>query len=152
MSLSWEDNAAVGIPGVIGPRKVPDPENVYRLARLGCSQREIGWYFGTSQAHIRQTFGAEYERGKAECSISIRRQQLRRARAGSDAMLIHLGKVYCGQSEKFDVTHRVEPATVPYEVGSDGRDPGLELPPLPAAIPPPPREPGPDPDPGDDAA
>jgi hypothetical protein len=83
------------------PLKPIDADQVYRLARLGCTQDEIADVFGVHQATISRRFASEFARARSECRISLRRAQFRRAiEDRSDSMLIHLGKVYLGQGER----------------------------------------------------
>jgi hypothetical protein len=82
------------------PRKEIDAEIVFKLARLGCTLREVGAWFEVDESTIRHRFSAIFEQGKETGKISLRRMQWKRARAGSDPMLIHLGKHYLGQSER----------------------------------------------------
>jgi hypothetical protein len=87
-------------PTIGRPRKPVDPDIVFKLASIGCTQREIGAWFGVDETTIRYRFTEIYERGKENGKTSLRRMQWKRARAGSDPMLIHLGKHYLGQSER----------------------------------------------------
>jgi hypothetical protein len=85
---------------VARPQKPIDAEIVYKLAALGCTQSEIGAWFNVDEATIRYRFTEIYRQGKENGKISLRRMQWKRARAGSDPMLIHLGKHYLGQGER----------------------------------------------------
>ncbi len=87
-----------------------DAEQVYKLAKLGCTQEEIGEFFGVSQTVISTRFAMEYSRARADWKQSLRRAQTIRAlRDRSDNMLIHLGKTYLGQVDKLQVTTREVP-------------------------------------------
>lgn len=77
-------------------------EGVRRLASYGCTQEEIADFFDTSRSVITARFGQAFKLGAAEVRTNVRKWQIRRARKGSDTMLIHLGKQYCGQAEKID--------------------------------------------------
>jgi transcriptional regulator len=79
-------------------RKI-DPEQVVRLAKIGCTQQEIADILGESQQTISRRFGLQITRARASLNMSLRRAQFKRAvKDRSDAMLIHLGKVYLGQA------------------------------------------------------
>lgn len=97
-----------------------DAELVYKLAKLGSTQEEIGEFFGVDQATISRRFSSEFALGRAACKISLRRWQIKRAHAGSDPMLIHLGKVYLGQTDKLDVTSNGEQVKTVLHFDSDG--------------------------------
>ena len=77
-----------------------DAEGVQKLASYGCTQEEIADYFGCDRAVISRRYSREFQLGKASVRKNIRLWQIRRALKGSDIMLIHLGKHYCGQIDK----------------------------------------------------
>ena len=104
------------------PRKKIDGEQVYKLAQLGCSYREIAGKFGVDEKTIRNRFSAEKELGDSSGNIAIRRWQMKRARAGSDAMLTLLGKARLGQTDRVDVTSNGQPITRGFETVRNERD------------------------------
>ncbi len=75
-------------------------EGVTRLASYGCTQQEIADFYGCSLSTIKHKFAPAWTLGRAKVQKNIRLWQMRNARKGSDNMLIHLGKHYCGQNEK----------------------------------------------------
>ncbi len=86
------------------PLKEIDGEEVFRLAKRGCTQAEIAGHFGCAQSTISARFRLDFELGSAQSKTSLRRKQFERAMKGSDVMLIHLGKVYLGQTDRIDIT------------------------------------------------
>jgi hypothetical protein len=79
------------------PRPI-DPEQVFKVARLGCTNDEVADFFGLSERQLRRRFRPVLVRARAAVRISIRRAQfLRATRDRSDKMLIHLGKCELGQ-------------------------------------------------------
>lgn len=113
------------------PRKEIDGEQVYKLARLGCTQDEIADFFGVDQATISRRFASEFSRARSACKMSLRRAQMYRAvRDRSDSMLIHLGKQMLGQSDKVEAEVRSE--SVIFERIDSPRDETIP-PPAPAA-------------------
>ena len=85
------------------PRKKIDPEAVRRMAALGCTQDEIADVLGCDQATISKRFSSEFACARARWKTSLRRAQtIRAVNDRSDAMLIHLGKVYLGQAATGD--------------------------------------------------
>lgn len=103
-----------------------DAEQVYKLARLGCTQEEIADILGCSQQTISDRFSVECARARASLKMSLRRAQLHRAvKDRSDSMLIHLGKQMLGQSEKTETTTT---GKVIFQTFDDGRDPDLPPP------------------------
>jgi hypothetical protein len=91
------------LPKVGRPLADIDVEKLRQMARMGCSQSEIAQFFRVDRSTISRRFATEYEQARAECKIFIRRNQMKRAEEGSDAMLIHLGKHLLGQREKSKV-------------------------------------------------
>jgi len=86
---------------VARPRKELDAEQVYRLARIGCTQAEIADVFSVSQATISRNYSSDYARAQGEFKTSLKRAQyLRATKDKSDSMLIHLGKHWLGQNYK----------------------------------------------------
>lgn len=89
------------------------PDEVLKLAKLGCTNGEIGDFFGVSDETIRTRFLDVLALGRANQKISLRRYQWRSAKLGSVPMQIHLGKQYLGQSDKTDVTSGGRPVGDP---------------------------------------
>jgi len=86
------------------PKLDIDPDEVYKLALLQCTLREIASFFSCDEKTIRTRFPAEIEKGRESGKMSLRRAQFKRAvDAGSDTMLIWLGKQYLGQREPRDI-------------------------------------------------
>jgi hypothetical protein len=104
------------------PAKDIDAELVRKLAKLGCTQDEIADFFGVTQSVISERFRSDFHLGCAESKISIRRMQIKRAMQGSDRMLIHLGKVYLGQTDRVDVTSQGKSTVVYIEAANNPRD------------------------------
>ena len=85
---------------VVGRDKtVIPPEEVYKLAQLGCKDTEISDWFGIDSNTLRYNFSAELTKGRVALNISLRRAQINSALQGSAVMLIWLGKQYLGQSD-----------------------------------------------------
>jgi hypothetical protein len=85
------------------PCKAVDPEQVRKIARLGCTQEEIADFFGISPRTLRRRFRPVLTRARAEAKMSLRRAMYIRAiRDRSDKMLVWLGRVELGQSVSAD--------------------------------------------------
>ena len=108
------------------PKTDIDGEMVRKLAKLGCNQDEIADFFGVTQSVISERFRSDFHVGRAESKISLRRMQFKRAMQGSDRMLIHLGKVYLGQTDKLDVTSKGGRTVVYIEKANNPRDADLD--------------------------
>lgn len=91
------------------PLKEIDGDEVFKLAKRGCTQSEIAGHFGCAQSTISLRFRSEFELGSAQSITSLRSKQWARAMKGSDKMLIHLGMVYLGQAKHIDVTSGNKP-------------------------------------------
>lgn len=79
------------------PKLNIDPEEVYKLARIGCKTSEIADWFGCSRDTIENRFSAELTKGWESLKHSLRRKQIDVAMRGNAVMLIWLGKQMLGQ-------------------------------------------------------
>ena len=81
------------------PRKPINPRQVEKLAKLGCSQAEIGSVLGCSPDTLHRRFAGALKKGNAELDISLRKKQIDVALKGRNptTMLIWLGKQRLGQ-------------------------------------------------------
>ena len=89
------------VEGVVVGRdsKVIPPEEVYKLAAIGCKDGEIASWFGIDGNTLRYNFSAELTKGRETLKQSLRKAQLQVALNGNPTMLIFLGKVILGQRE-----------------------------------------------------
>lgn len=81
-----------------------DESRIVELASNGNTIREIAAILGVSESLIGHRYRALCEKGRDICCARIRSKQVERALAGSDTMLIWLGKQMLGQSDKLDHT------------------------------------------------
>lgn len=77
-----------------------EPDEVFKLAALGCKVEEIADFFDCSADTINRRFAPELTKGRADLRKSLRRWQLDAARKGNVTMLIWLGKQMLGQKDK----------------------------------------------------
>ena len=104
------------------PLKPIDGEQVFKLAKLGCTQAEIAEIFECDQSTISKRFSSEFASARGLWKLSIRRAQTRRAvKDGSDSMLIHLGKAVLGQVDRLNVTTSERPKFVDRASNAQGR-------------------------------
>ena len=89
------------VEGVVVGRDmtVIPPEEVYKLANIGCKDTEIADWFGIDGNTLRYNFSAELTKGRIALNMSLRRAQINTALSGNPTMLIWLGKQYLGQSD-----------------------------------------------------
>lgn len=85
-----------------------DPEQVYKLAMIQCTNVEIAAFLNCSESTIRVKFAAELAKGREAGKMSLRRKQFEVAQNGNIAMLIWLGKQYLGQTDRTDTTSKGE--------------------------------------------
>lgn len=85
-----------------------DTKQLQNLARLGCTNTEIGDFFGCSENTIRR-YGEYLTKGRAECKMRLRQMQWKSAENGNVTMQIFLGKQVLGQSDTPDNSGMVEP-------------------------------------------
>jgi hypothetical protein len=83
-----------------GPtKKVVFDADVYKLAAMGCNDREIARWFDINEDTLRNNFSDIIAKGREELKQSLRRAQIKLALGGNATMLIWLGKNILGQSE-----------------------------------------------------
>lgn len=104
-------------------RKSLDLQLIERLARIGCTDREIALICGCGEATIQRRGREALDRGRANLRKSLRRKQLELARKGNVPMLIWLGKQYLDQRDRQDVNHSGEAITVTERIITDRLDP-----------------------------
>lgn len=80
-------------------QKIVPPDEVYELARLGCTAREIARWFGITESTLKYNFNDYIEKAFEETKQRLRNAQLKAALNGNVTMLIFLGKNYLGQSD-----------------------------------------------------
>lgn len=80
-------------------RKVVPPDEVFYLASLGCTMREIATWFGVTESTLKYNFNDYIEKAFENTKQKLRQAQLKAALSGNVTMLIFLGKNYLGQSD-----------------------------------------------------
>lgn len=81
------------------PLKPISEAQVYKLARIGCTNEEIAAITDCSADTIERRFAGALRKGRQKMKMSLRRMQYRVASTGDKTMLIWLGKQYLGQKE-----------------------------------------------------
>ena len=89
------------VEGVVVGRdkKVIPPQEVYKLAQMGCKNQEIADWFGLDENTLTYNFSVELLKGRESLKQSLRQAQIKLALSGNATMLIWLGKNILGQSE-----------------------------------------------------
>lgn len=88
-----------GIP--IGRDKTPvPPDEVEKLAALGCTNRDIANFFGVDESTLSRHFAANLTKGREDLKISLRRAMLNNACKNMNAAVqIFLAKNILGMSD-----------------------------------------------------
>lgn len=81
-------------------QKVVPPDDVYRLATMGCTDRDIAEWFDISESTLRYNFSSFLQRARSQLKQRLRQAQLKAAFDGNSALLIWLGKQYLDQREQ----------------------------------------------------
>lgn len=80
-------------------KRVVAPDDVYKLAAIGSTDREIARWFDMDEQTLRYNFKDILAKGREDLSQSLRMAQLKLALNGNAVMLIWLGKNILGQSD-----------------------------------------------------
>ncbi len=80
-------------------KRVVPPKDIYELASIGCTDREIARWFDMDENTLRYNFSDILEKGREDLKHSLRRAQIKLALQGNAVMLIWLGKNLLGQSD-----------------------------------------------------
>ena len=83
-------------------------KQVSKLAKLGCTNKEIADFFGCSADLIEKSYSEFQTKGRAEMKMRLRQLQWKSAEKGAIVMQIWLGKQILGQSEN-TITEDDEP-------------------------------------------
>ena len=106
-------------------KTVVPPEEVYKLAQIGCKDHEIADWFGVNADTLRYHFKWEIQKGREHLKQSLRRAQLDVALKGSAVMLIWLGKNILGQSDHPQNADNIQP--LPWLTGHKTESEDLEI-------------------------
>lgn len=90
------------------PKLDIDEAQVYKLAKLGATNVDIGYVLGCDEAQIRRRFAESVAKGRAERRNELRTWQWKAAEEGNISMLIWLGKQYLGQADKVETKDKTE--------------------------------------------
>jgi hypothetical protein len=90
-------------------KRIVPPKDVYELAAIGCTDREIAQWFDVDENTLRYNFSEILAKGREDLKHSLRRAQLKLALSGNAVMLIWLGKNILGQSDNPNETEANQP-------------------------------------------
>jgi hypothetical protein len=80
-------------------KKVVTPEDVYKLAAIGCSDAEIARWFDIKQDTLRYNFADVLLKGRDDVKHALRRAMIKNALGGNAVMQIWLSKNWLGMSD-----------------------------------------------------
>jgi hypothetical protein len=81
-------------------KKIVPPDEVQKLAALGCSNRDIANFFGIEESNVSRHFAAFITKGREEVKIALRRAMLDNAcRNHNAAVQIFLAKNLLGMAD-----------------------------------------------------
>jgi DNA-binding CsgD family transcriptional regulator len=80
-------------------KRIVFDNDVFKLAAMGCTDREIANWFDMSESTLRYNFSSILEKARVDLKQSLRQAQLKLALSGNAVMLIWLGKNILGQSD-----------------------------------------------------
>jgi len=80
-------------------KRVVPPDEVWKLAAMGCTLEEMSDWFQVKPDTLKYNFADYIAKGRAELKRRLRAAQLKVAMGGNATMLIWLGKNILGQSD-----------------------------------------------------
>ena len=80
-------------------KRVIVPDEVYKLAAIGCTDSEIARWFSMKESTLKDNFREIIAKGREDMKQTLRQAQIRLALSGNATMLIWLGKNILGQQE-----------------------------------------------------
>tara|TARA_S200002703_G_C3684118_1_gene210019 strand:+ start:153 stop:455 length:303 start_codon:yes stop_codon:yes gene_type:complete len=86
-----------------------DTIQLQKLATLGCTNKEMGDFFGCSADLLEKSYSEFLTKGRAEQKMRLRQLQWKACENGNVSMLIFLGKNMLGQQDRIEETQLEEP-------------------------------------------
>ena len=80
-------------------QKIVPPDEVYYLASLGCSIREIAKWFGVTESTMKYNFAEYIDKGYEETKQKLRQAMIKNALGGNATLMIFLAKNMLGMSD-----------------------------------------------------
>ena len=86
-----------------------DTKQLTSLAKLGCTNIEMGDFFGCSPDLLEKSYSEFLIKGRAEQKMRLRQLQWKACESGNVTMLIFLGKNMLGQQDKIEESQLEQP-------------------------------------------
>ena len=80
-------------------KRIVNPEDIYKLAALGCSDREIAVWFDIKEDTLRYNFAEIMAKGRQDMKTALRNAMFKNALSGNAALQIFLAKNMLGMSD-----------------------------------------------------
>ena len=81
-------------------KRVVNPEDIYKLAQIGCTDREIARWFDIEESTLRYNFSSVMDKGREDLRAALRTAMIRNAINNNNAALqIFLAKNMLGMSD-----------------------------------------------------
>lgn len=94
------ETTIMGLPVGRGDNKaIVPPDQVYELAAIGCTNKEIAAFFGIKEDTLWRNFATELEKGRQYVKTRLRRNMFKAADNLQPAILIFLAKNLLGMSD-----------------------------------------------------
>tara|TARA_R100001198_G_C5225405_1_gene206173 strand:+ start:1298 stop:1600 length:303 start_codon:yes stop_codon:yes gene_type:complete len=86
-----------------------DTKQLTSLAKLGCTNIEMGDFFGCSPDLLEKSYSEFLIKGRAEQKMRLRQLQWKACESGNVTMLIFLGKNMLGQQDRIEESQLEQP-------------------------------------------
>ena len=90
-------------------KRIVNPEDVYKLAAIGCSDKEIALWFDVEYSTLKYNFSSIIAKGREDLKHTLRHAMLKNALGGNAALQIFLAKNLLGMSDNPTVTNDQAP-------------------------------------------
>ena len=80
-------------------RRIVNPDDVYKLAAMGCTDREIARWFDIDENTLRYNFSNVIDKGQMDLKQVLRGAMIKNALGGNAAVQIFLAKNMLGMSD-----------------------------------------------------
>lgn len=98
-------------------RRIVTPEDIYKLAALGCTDREIATWFDIKEDTLRYNFADIMAKGRQDMKTALRNAMFKNALNGNAALQIFLAKNMLGMSDT--PNHSDEHKPLPWNEDAD---------------------------------
>jgi hypothetical protein len=98
-------------------KRVVQPEQIYELAAIGCTDSEIARWFDVAETTLKSNFSEILAKGREDVKMTLRRAMLKNALNGNAVMQIWLSKNMLGMSD--NPTHADDQKPLPWNDNTD---------------------------------